>query len=60
MTASTRPAVARASYLLLFSFSVTLDNLAMGAGSWFGNPLHAGAAAIAALAVWRLRRQSVA
>jgi hypothetical protein len=55
-----RPAVALASYLLLFSFSVTLDNIAMGAGNWFGNPLLAGAAAIAALAVWRLRRQSVA
>lgn len=55
-----RPAVALASYLLLFSFSVTLDNLTMGAGNWFDNPLLAGAAAIAALAVWRLRRQSVA
>jgi hypothetical protein len=32
----------------------------MGAGNWFGNPLLAGAAAIAVLAVWRLRRQSVA
>ena len=53
-----RPLVAVAAYLLLWSVPLTLEELAWGAGNWFANPGLFFACAIAALAVWRLRRQS--
>ncbi len=36
-----------------------LDELGSGISNWFDNPAMLFACAIAALAVWRLRRQSV-
>ena len=54
-----RPAVALATYLMLFAVPVMLENLATGASNWFDNPSALVAAVIAALAIWRLRRQSV-
>lgn len=54
-----RPLVAVATYLLLWTLPSTLDNLAAGVGNWFDSPPLLVAAVIAALAVWRLRRQSL-
>lgn len=53
-----RPLVAVATYLLLWLAPLMLNNLAAGIGNWFDDPALLVAAAIAALAVWRLRRQS--
>jgi hypothetical protein len=51
--------VAIAAYFVLMSLPPMLENLAWGVGDWFANPYLAVAAAIGAVAVWRLRRQSL-
>jgi hypothetical protein len=53
-----RPLAAVATCLLLGLVPMMLTNLAAGVGNWFDDPGLLVAAAIAALAVWRLRRQS--
>jgi hypothetical protein len=54
-----RPAVALGTYYLIVSLSALLGNAAMGIGNWFSDPAVLVAAALAGLAAWRLRRQSV-
>jgi hypothetical protein len=51
--------VAVATYLLLLSVPVMVDELSWGISNWFANPMLLFACAIAALAVWQLRRQSL-
>jgi hypothetical protein len=51
--------VAVATYLLLLSVPVMLDELSWGVNNWFDNPTLLFACAVAALAVWQLRRQSL-
>ena len=53
-----RPLVALATFFLLMSLPPMLENLVGGVGNWFVNPDLAVAVVIAALALWRLRRQS--
>ncbi len=53
-----RPAIAAAVFLLAFWLPSGIDNLASGAGIAAGVPLLALVIAVAAVAVWRLRRQS--
>jgi hypothetical protein len=53
-----RPLAAVATCLLLGLVPMTLTNLAAGIGDWFDEPGLLVAAAMAALAVWRLRHQS--
>ncbi len=53
-----RPAIAAAVFLLAFWLPSGIDNLAKGAGIAPGVPLLAVVTAVAAVAVWRLRRQS--
>jgi hypothetical protein len=53
-----RPLVAVATYNLLWLVPLMLNNPAAGIGNWSDSPALLVAAAIAALAVWRLRRQS--
>jgi hypothetical protein len=53
-----RPALALATLLLLFSLPGMLDPLAWGSGLSVPNPILLIAGVIAALAGWRLRRQS--
>ncbi len=54
-----RPLVAVATYFILSSVPVALVELGWGVSNWFGNPALFVACAVAALAVWQLRRQSV-
>jgi hypothetical protein len=54
-----RPLVAVATYFLLSLVPPMLAELSWGVNNWFFNPALLIALAIAALAVWRLRRQSV-
>ncbi|HSR85097.1 MAG TPA: hypothetical protein VLM11_13050 [Streptosporangiaceae bacterium] len=54
-----RPAVALGIYYLIISLSALLGNAVMGIGNWFTDPAVFVAAALAAVAGWRLRRQSV-
>lgn len=54
-----RPAVALGTYYLIVSLSALLGNAVMGIGNWFNDPAVLVAAALAGLAAWRLRRQSV-
>jgi hypothetical protein len=54
-----RPAVALGTYYLIVSLSALLGNPVMGIGDWFNDPAVLVAAALAGLAGWRLRRQSV-
>jgi hypothetical protein len=51
--------VAVATYLLLLSVPVMLDELSWGVNNWFDNPTLLFACAVAAFAVWQLRRQSL-
>ena len=53
-----RPALATATFLLAFWLPSGINSLANGAGIAAGVPLLAIVAAVAALAVWRLHRQS--
>jgi hypothetical protein len=53
-----RPAIAMVVSLLCLSLPSTIDNLATGAGLSADLPLLLICAAVCALAVWRLRRQS--
>jgi len=54
-----RPAVALGTYYLIVSVSALSGNAVMGIGNWFDDPAVLVAAALAGLAAWRLRRQSV-
>jgi pimeloyl-ACP methyl ester carboxylesterase len=54
-----RPLVAVATYLSLSSVPPIFDEIGWGVSNWFFNPALLIPLAIAALAVWRLRRQSV-
>lgn len=54
-----RPLAAVATYFVLWQVPPIINNLAAGIGIWFDSPALLVAASIAALAVWRLRRQSL-
>ena len=58
VTIDARPLVAVATYFILSSVPLMLEELGSGISNWFDNPALFVACAIAALAVWRLRRQS--
>jgi hypothetical protein len=54
-----RPLAAVATYLLLWLVPPMLNKLAAGTDNWYAEPALLVVAAIAALAVWQLRRQSL-
>jgi hypothetical protein len=58
MVIDARPAIATAVFLLALWLPSGIDNLARGSGIAAGVPLLVIVSAMAALAIWRLRRQS--